>query len=122
MNILLWALQSLLAIHTVIGAIWKFSHSAEQTMPSLKAIPNGVWQGMGILEILLGICLILPAIYKPAAPVIPIAALFIIVEMLIFSGLHLTSSETGYAPIIYWLAVVAVCSFIAYGRLKLGPL
>jgi hypothetical protein len=42
MNILLWILQILLALHTAMGAVWKFSHSAEQTMPSLKAIPHGV--------------------------------------------------------------------------------
>lgn len=44
MNILLWVLQILLALHTVIGAVWKFSNS-EQTVRSLNAIPHGVWAG-----------------------------------------------------------------------------
>ena len=42
MNILLWVLQILLALHTAMGAVWKFSNS-EQTVPSLKAIPHGAW-------------------------------------------------------------------------------
>lgn len=42
MHILLWGLQILIAIHTAIGAVWKFSNSPEQTMPSLSAIPQSV--------------------------------------------------------------------------------
>ena len=38
MNILLWILQILLALHTAVGAIWKFSNPA-QNLPSLSAIP-----------------------------------------------------------------------------------
>jgi hypothetical protein len=67
MNILFWVLQILLALHTVVGAVWKFSHSAEQTMPSLKAIPPGVWLGMSVLELLCVVGLILPAVNSPWA-------------------------------------------------------
>ena len=51
MNILLWVLQILLALHTAIGAVWKFFNS-EQTVPSLKAIPHGVWLSLSVIEIL----------------------------------------------------------------------
>ena len=37
MNPTLWVLQSLLALHTAIGALWKFSNS-EQAVPSLSAL------------------------------------------------------------------------------------
>ena len=65
MNILLWVLQILLALHTFIGAVWKFSNS-EQTVPSLNAIPHVVWLAMGIIEILCSLGLILPALTMPA--------------------------------------------------------
>jgi uncharacterized membrane protein YphA (DoxX/SURF4 family) len=74
MNIFLWILQILLALHTVMGAVWKFSHSAEQTMPSLKAIPSGIWWALAGVELLCALCLILPALYKPAAVLVPVAA------------------------------------------------
>lgn len=45
MNIGLWILQVLLALHTVMGSVWKFSNS-EQTVPSLSAIPHGIWLAM----------------------------------------------------------------------------
>lgn len=121
MNILLWALQILLALHTIVGAVWKFSHSAEQTMPSLKAIPNGIWLGMGVFELLIGLCLVLPAFYKPAAILIPVAAVCIVVEMLLFCALHLRSGDANYGPMIYWLVVAVLAASLAFGRFVLKP-
>jgi len=120
MNILLWVLQILLALHTVIGAVWKFSNS-EQAVPSLKAIPHGVWLAMSVLELLCSLGLILPALNKPLAVLAPLAAVCIAAEMLLFSGLHLYSGDADYGPMIYWLVVAALCAFIAYGRLVLKP-
>lgn len=122
MNIFLWVLQVLLALHTAIGAVWKFSHSAEQTMPTLKAIPHGAWLSMSVLELFVSLALILPAFYKPLAVLIPIAALCIAAEMLLFTVLHLSSGDSNPGPIIYWLTVAVVCAFIAYGRFVLKPL
>jgi hypothetical protein len=122
MNILLWVLQILLALHTAVGAVWKFSHSAEQTQPSLKAIPPGVWLAMSALELLCSLGLILPAFYKPLAILAPIAAACIAAEMLLFSALHIRSGDANRGPLIYWLVVAAICVFIAYGRFVLRPL
>lgn len=119
MNIVLWVLQVLLAAHTAIGAVWKFSNTAEQTMPSLKAISDGVWRGMGALELLVGLCLIVPALYKPLAILAPIAAALIVVEMLMFCGLHIRSGDPKAGPMVYWLVVAVVSAFVCYGRLVL---
>lgn len=116
MNILLWVLQILLALHTVMGAVWKFSHSAEQTMPSLKAIPHGVWLAMSAFELLCSLGLILPAFSKPLAILAPIAAACIAAEMLLYCGLHISSRDANYGPMIYWLVVAAISVFIAYRR------
>jgi hypothetical protein len=120
-NILLWVLQILFALHSAIGAVWKFSHSAEQTMPSLKAIPHGVWLAMGVFDLLISLCLILPAFYKPLAVLVPIAAVCIVVEMLLLSAVHIYSGDANRGPIVYWLVVAALCAFIAYGRFVLKP-
>ena len=92
MNILLWVLQILLALHTAIGALWKFFNS-EQTVPSLKAIPHGVWLSLSVIEILCGLALVLPALSQPLAILAPIAAVVIAAEMLLFCGLHIYSGE-----------------------------
>ncbi|MET3791426.1 DoxX family protein [Aquamicrobium terrae] len=121
MNIVLWVLQILLAVHTAIGAVWKFSNPA-QTMPSLSAIPPGVWLGMSVVELLCSLGLVLPAFHRPLAYLVPVAALFVAAEMLVFCALHIASGDGTYGPLIYWVVVAALCAFIAYGRLTLRPL
>lgn len=120
MNIFLWVLQVLMALHTAMGGVWKFSNS-EQAVPTLKAIPHGVWLGMGGLELLAAVALVLPAINASLGKVTPFAALFVVVEMLVFTALHLASGSTEKGSVIYWLVVAAICGFLAYGRLVLKP-
>ena len=120
MNILLWVLQVLLALHTVTGAVWKFSNS-EQAVPSLSAIPHNAWLGLAVVELLCAVALVLPALSKPLGVLAPIAAVVIAAEMLLFCGLHLSSGDTNHGSMIYWLVVAAICAFIAYGRLALKP-
>lgn len=122
MNITLWILQVFLALHTAIGAIWKLSNSAEQTMPSFSSIPHEAWMALSVIELICALALILPALYKPFGVLAPIAALVIAVEMFLFSGLHIYSGNTTYYPIAYWGAVAALCTFIAYGRFILKPI
>lgn len=121
MNILLWALQILLALHTIMGAVWKFSNPAEEAIPSLKAIPHPVWLSMSIIELGLSLCLVLPAFDKSLGILAPIAAACIAAEMLIYSIVHLFSGETNHSPIVYWSTVAAISVFIAYGRFVLYP-
>jgi hypothetical protein len=118
MNTLLWVLQILLALHTAIGAVWKFSNPA-QTVPSLQAIPPGAWLAMSVLELLCSLGLILPAFNRSLGILAPIAAACIAAEMLLFCGLHLFCGAANYSPMIYWLVVAAICAFIAYGRFVL---
>lgn len=104
-----------------MGAIWKFSHSA-QTVPSLKALPQGVWLAMGMVELVCSVALILPVFIKSWAQLAPIAAIVIAMEMLLFSGLHLRSGDNQPSHLVYWLIVAGICAFIAYGRLMSKPL
>lgn len=121
MNIVLWTLQVLLALHTAMGALWKFSNS-EQTVPSLSAIPHGAWLAMSGFELLLAVGLLLPAFGGSLAILAPVAAVGIAAEMVLFCGLHLQSGDPNHGQMIYWLVVAAVCAFIIYGRLVLAPL
>ena len=120
MNTLLWILQILLALHTAIGAAWKFSNPA-QTVPSLQAIPHGAWLAMSVVELICSLGLILPAFNKSLGILAPVAAACVAAEMLLFCGLHIYSGDASYSPMIYWLVVAAICAFIAYGRFVLKP-
>lgn len=120
MNVVLWVLQVLLALHTAVGAVWKWSNS-EHTMPSLGAIPHWLWLGMSGIELLCAVALIVPAFNKRLAILAPVAAAFVAGEMLFFSAVHLASGSTSMGPVIYWIVVAAVCAVIVYGRLALKP-
>ena len=120
MNLTLWIFQILLALHTLAGAAWKFSKSAGETMPSLGAIPPGVWYAMSVVEILCAIALLLPAMNPSFARAAPIGAIVIAIEMLVFCGLHIASGNAAnIGPMIYWLVVAAICGFIVYGRMQI---
>lgn len=121
MNVFLWALQALLAVHTVMGALWKFVNP-EETVPSLASIPHGVWLGIGGIEIACAVGLIVPALKRNLGALAPVAALLLVAEMAMFTVVHLNSGDPAYGPVIYWLVVAAVCAFIAYGRFVLKPL
>jgi hypothetical protein len=118
MNIFFWILQVLLALHTLMGAVWKFSNS-EATVASLAVIPHFLWLGLAGLEILCSLALIAPAVKKSLGKLVPLAALVIAAEMLLFSALHFSSGIEDRSPITYWMVVAAVCAFLAYGRTKL---
>lgn len=120
MNIFLWVLQVLLALHTVMGAVWKLSNS-EQVVPSLAALPHGVWVGLGGIEVLCAVALLLPALRKSLGKLAAIAAIIIALEMLNFTAVHFASGATEHAEVVYWLVVAAFCAFLAYGRLVLKP-
>ncbi len=121
MNILLWVLQILLAIHTVMGAVWKFSNS-ELTVASLHAIPHGAWMTLIVVELLCSLGLVLPLFKKSLGKLAPVAAICIAAEMLLFTVLHLFSGDPNSGQMIYWLVVAALCAFIAYGRLVIKPI
>ncbi len=120
MNILLWILQSLLAAHTVMGAIWKLSNPA-QNMPGLSAIPPAAWLGLSVVELIAAAALIAPALGLRFAQLPPIAAGLIAAEMLLYCGLHLASGQKDHGPLVYWLVVAALCTFVIYGRVNLSP-
>lgn len=120
MNIFLWILQIFLALHTATGAIWKFSNS-EQTIPALQTIPHPVWIGLGIIEIICSIFLILPIFSKSLRVLAPIAAIFIALEMLFFCAVQLYSGNYEYGQTIYWLIVAIIANFIAYKRMRVSP-
>ena len=120
MNALMWMLQVLLAMHTETGAVWKLSHG-EQTVPSLQALPHGVWVVLSGLELLAGVGLILPLFGKRFGILAPVAASFVVAEMLLFSAVHLASGNPEHGELVYWLVVTAIAAFVAIGRLRLQP-
>ena len=120
-NIILWTLQILLALHTLIGAGWKTMNAA-QSLPSLAATPQSVWIALIGVEVLCAIGLVIPALLPALGFFVPVAAIGIALEMLVFCGVHLQSGIGQPGEIAYWLGVVLVCALIVAGRTRIAPL
>lgn len=120
MNVFLWILQVLLALHTAMGAVWKLSNSEQ--VPGLTAIPHAVWLGLSGLEVLACVGLLLPAVARRLGRLVPLSAGFIVAEMLLFTGVHLASGAPLNGEVAYWLIVAALCGFLAWARFSLRPI
>ncbi len=121
MNALLWTVQVLLALHTLMGAGWKLANS-ERAVPALSAMPHALWVGLSPLELLCSLCLVLPFFNKSLAMLVPVAAMCIAAEMLLFAGVYFASGSKESGQLVYWIVVALVCAFVAYGRIGLAPL
>lgn len=120
MNALLWIFQILLALHTIMGAVWKFTNPS-QSVSSLSLIPHWAWITMSCLELLCGLGLILPVFIRRLGILAPISATYVLAEMLLFCGLFISSGASSYGHLIYWLVVAVISAFVAYGRFVLKP-
>lgn len=121
MNIFLWVIQALLALHTLIGAIWKFMNSS-QVLPFENAIPPMGWMLLGVVEIVCVVLLIAPAFKKSLAPWVPLATLVIALEMLVFSLLHGKAQHPDQGPLIYWAVTGAISLSLGAARKFLRPI
>jgi hypothetical protein len=107
MDTLLLVLQILLALHTLMGAVWKFTNTVE-AVPTLRAMGNAVWRGLGVLELALVALLIVPLFVEGLGVFVAVGAFGVVLEMVFFSALHLRSGAKDHGPMIYWLVVAAL--------------
>jgi hypothetical protein len=119
-NAIIWTLQVLLALHTLIGAGWKIMNSAP-TIPSLAAIPQGIWIALIAFEVLCAIGLVIPAVMRSLGYLVPIAAAGIAAEMFVFGLVGRQSGVGTSAEIAYWLGVAVVCGLVIVGRVWIAP-
>lgn len=111
MNIFLWIVQVLLALHTGAGAIWKYSNSVP-TVP----VPHTLWLLLGVVEIVAAIAMIFPAFVKSTSKYVPYATLFVTFEMIFFILMNVLSGKADMGALIYWAVVAVISGFLAYAR------
>jgi uncharacterized membrane protein YphA (DoxX/SURF4 family) len=122
MNILLWILQSLTALVFGASGVMKFFlfDKVSEGVQAFGALPRGVWRGLGLLELVCTIGLIVPAAlrWKPGLTVV--AATLLALESLVFIWVHVQYREIP--PLVMSAALGLLMAFIAYGRAVLRPI
>jgi hypothetical protein len=122
MNVLLWILQGALALLYLAGGAYKTFMSGELA-GRFAALPPGGWRALGVLEIVGGILLIVPAAVKWRPVLTPLAAAVLAVETLALAALYARYSRELAAtnPLVWAVVMGLAAAFVAYGRYALGP-
>lgn len=123
MNIILWILQILLAILFVIAGVPKLILPASMLQPpSPQAIEFPIWflRFIGVCELLGGLGLVLPGVFKRRQNLIPLAAVGLLIIMI---GAAVTTVMSGGGLMASIPLITALLlAFVAYGRSRSRPL
>lgn len=121
MNILLWIAQALVASGFIWAACMKLLQPGDklaEMWPWTAATPLLV-KLTGLLDLLAGVGLILPALLR-IRPRLTVYAAYGTIALMIAAGIfHIARSEAGQTGINIFFALMAV--FIAWGRQKKAP-
>ncbi|MEZ4671843.1 MAG: DoxX family protein [Anaerolineae bacterium] len=123
MNTTLWIVQLLLALAFVMAGLTKLTQPKEKLIKQMKWVedfePN-IIKGIGTLEALGAVGLILPALTGFLPILTPLAAVGLVLTMI---GAILTHLRRKEPPMIAVNAILLVlAAFVAYGRFVLVPL
>ena len=123
MNIALWAVAGLLALAYVAGGGVKVVLSKEKIFASgpaaawVEDFRPGTIRTIGVLEVLGGLGLVLPAVLGTATDLVPLAALGLAMIMVGAAVTRLSRGE--YRLMLVDLTYLVLAGFVAWGRF--GP-
>ncbi len=121
MTVALWIVQVLLALAFVAAGVMKASQPRERLekmLPWVADFSTPTVRFIGVVEILGGLGLVLPAATGIAPVLTPIAAIGLAVTMALAAVVHARRGEQSMIPVNVVLLALAVV--VAWGRL--GPL
>ena len=122
MNIALWVLQILLGLYFIFVGVLHFIIPPGLPAPMAwmyELSPTLHWIS-GTAEILGGLGLILPGIFKIQTRLTWLAAWGLVLVMIGAMVYHISRGETG--NIVTNLVLLLLLAFVAYGRMRLRPL
>ena len=122
MNVLLWVLQVVLAVLYLAGGSYKV-FKFDELASYMRVLPRGGWRALGVLEMVGGVLLVLPAAVTGLPGLTPIAAAVLALETLGLAGLYARYSLklTAANPLLWSLVMGLLAAFVAYGRYSLRP-
>jgi uncharacterized membrane protein YphA (DoxX/SURF4 family) len=124
MNVLLWILQALLALLFLFAGGTKLVLPIDvltgMGSPNQVHLPGLLIRFIGVCEVLGGLGLILPGIFRVKTGLTPLAAAGLAIIML--GATVLTIIGDGFAAAFVPLVTGLLAVFIAYGRWRLAPL
>ncbi|QOD62159.1 DoxX family protein [Polaribacter haliotis] len=122
-HILLWIAQGLLALMFIMAGLTKATQPIEalaDSLPWVTSTSTGLVRFIGISELLGGLGLLLPSIFRFKPFLTVWAALGLAVVMVLAVIFHASRGE--FSAIIVNIIILAFAVFIAWGRTKKAPI
>src|SRR5215831_5398474 len=106
MNVTLWVTQAALALLCLSGGVYQ-AFKFEQLANQVRALSHRTWRTLGMLEMVCGILLVIPAAASWMPVATPIAAAVLALETLLLSGLYARHSLklTAANPFVWSVAM-----------------
>ena len=124
MNIVLWILQILLALLFLFAGGTKFYYTYEQMRamgpPNQVLPPAWFIHFIGVCEILGGLGLVLPGLFRIKQYLTVLAAIGLTIIMI--GAFVVVAMGPGFGAAVPTVVFGLLCAFVAYGRAKLSPL
>jgi putative oxidoreductase len=123
LNITIWIVQGITATLMVISAFMKIATPISKLSARWKwtgELPETVVRLLGVLDLLGGIGIIVPALLKIKPGLTPLAALGVVLLMTSASVFHISRGEASV--IGFNIILMLLASFIAWGRYKKLPI
>jgi len=118
MNVVLWIVAGVLAVAFLASGLMKLAQPKKKIVDSgmgwAEDFSDGAVKGIGALEVLGALGLILPAVFDIATVLVPIAATGLALIMLGAAVTHARRKENQMVVINVVLLVLA--AFVAWGR------
>ena len=122
-NILLWIAQTLLAVSFIWTAMLKLFQPIEQLSamwPWTGQVSVAFLKFTGVIDLLSGIGIILPALLRIKPVLTPVTAIGIIILMISAGIFHISRGEASVIGVNIVFAIIA--AFIAWGRFLKAPI
>ena len=118
MNILLWIVQILLALTFVFSGGMKLVIPTDVLIamgpPNQIVLPGLFIKFIGLCEVLGGLGLVLPGLFRTRQYLTPLAAIGLLIIMI--GAVVITIAGLGVSAAVAPLVVGLLCAFVAYGR------
>jgi hypothetical protein len=109
MNVMLWALQILLALWNLTGALYTISNYENLKSAWAGNWPKPAWVALGALQALFAIGLLVPKLT-------PVAAAYLVVNALL--GCALFSKYAGFPGLLWGVIPAILAAYVVYGRMR----
>jgi hypothetical protein len=120
MNLLLWALQLLLAAAFLAHGLLLLAPPADVVEQLNSTLSRGFQVFLGVAEVLAAVGLTLPGLTRIQTWLVPAAAVGLMIVMIAATILHLVRAEWSAALITALL--LAMATFVAHARWRVLPI